>query len=75
MRGLTNSSSLKMREKMRMKSTADDLVIVYLEQRHPQIHGCRHPHPKGQAGPKEQRQEASGICAHMQAFKRSLLGA
>lgn len=54
MRGLTSSSSLKIREKIRMKSTADDLVIVYLEQRYPQIHGCR---------PKEQKQEASEICA------------
>lgn len=75
MRGLTSSSSLKMREKMRMKSTADDLVIVYLEQRHPQRHGCRPSTPQGQAGPKEQKQEASGICVDMRAFKRNLLGA
>lgn len=29
--GLTSSSSLKIREKIKMKSTAEDLVIVYLE--------------------------------------------
>lgn len=29
--GLTSSSSLKIREKIKMKRTAEDLVIVYLE--------------------------------------------
>lgn len=36
--GLTSSSSLKIREKIKMKSTAEDLVIVYLEAKSTTMH-------------------------------------
>lgn len=47
--GLTSSSSLKIREKIRMKRTAEDLVIVYLKGKGPQCTG--RPAGKGPTEP------------------------
>lgn len=56
---LTNSSSLKIREKIRIKSTAEDLVIVYLEQsRYPRCTAA--DPPEGNQAPKTERSQPVG---------------
>lgn len=54
MLGLTSSSSLKIKEKIKMKRTAEDLVIVYLEAKIATM--------RGGAWGSDPRQERSSGC-------------
>lgn len=62
--GLTSSSSLKIRENIRMKRTAEDLVIVYLEMKGPHCRGrtvTMFPPQAWRSGSQWQMPDSKGI--------------
>lgn len=65
---------MKIREKIRIKSTAEDLVIVYLEQsRYPQCMAA--DPPESNQAPKTERSQPVGLCGYATfRGKKSLRG-